>query len=179
MKLRLALSVLAPTALLFAACGGTDFTGVYQQTSSTLDVGGCGMGVATSTPSHVMVQQSSLLGQTVLKISFCTSADPTSCAGSAGSLATQGLLTGDGTGGVSSGIPDGTGCAIIDVYTVLTKTGDELTIDTKRSEGTVAGACEASKLSSHRSELSCKSASKIVGKKVAEAPAGKDNTLSF
>jgi hypothetical protein len=174
--------VLALSVLPFAvACGGggSSFPGIYQVTSASLDPSGCGTGTKTSTPSYVMVQQSSFLGVPVLSIRACTSADAGSCSSSLDDLFTQGLLKADGTGGISSGSDFNGACEITDVYTVLTRTMDKLSITTKRSQGSISGPCDSKKFDSQRGQLSCKQQQSIEANRVGDAPKGQDNNISL
>ncbi|MFO0729106.1 MAG: hypothetical protein U1E65_35325 [Myxococcota bacterium] len=175
----LALASLCALPFAIACGGGGNFPGIYQVTSANLDPNGCGTGTMTSTPTFVMVQQSSFLGVAVLSVQACTANDATTCATSVNQLFTQGLLKADGTGGVTSGSGLNGTCDMVDIYTVLTRTGDKLTITSKRSEGTIQAECDSKKFDSQRDQLTCKQQVTIEANRVGDAPKGKDNNLSL
>jgi len=165
-------------ALLFTACGGDDFSGIYQVTTALSDGAGCGTGTSSAAPSHVMVQESSFLGQTVLQVKICTSADAASC-GESSALVAQGLVQDTGKGGVAFGQTAGTGCEIQGTFVTLVREGDAITIKAERREGTVPGECVASELTDHESELMCKSNQTITANRVGDAPKGADNQIKL
>lgn len=157
---------------LLASCGVAEITGVYRTTSAAHDLQSCQATTATTTPAFFAVQESELLGLTLLTVRGCTRADVSTCE-ALGPLTAAPLTLGssdgwEGGGNTALGL-DGQPCTYgqTTITALFTEDTETLAVVAEERGATRASAtCDAEVVPD---DLPCVEARSVTGVRVGPA----------
>jgi hypothetical protein len=158
---------------LLASCGVAEITGVYRTSSAAHDLQSCQATTATTTPAFFVVQESELLGLTLLTVRGCPSADVATCE-ALGPLTSAPLTLGssdgwEGGGSTALGL-DGQPCTYgqTTITALFTDETETLAVVAEERGATRASAtCSAEEVPE---DLPCVEARSVTGVRVGPAP---------
>lgn len=158
---------------LLASCSVAEITGVYRTTSAAHDLQSCQATTATTTPAFFVVQESELLGLTLLTVRGCPTADVATCE-ALGPLTSAPLTLGssdgwEGGGSTALGV-DGEPCTYGQTTITALFTEDTETLAVVADERGATRASATCRAEEVPEDLPCVEARSVTGVRVGPAP---------